>query len=107
MRRSQWTSPAASRRPPPPRPHCLAVNITPGFYLIGLSNMDADKDRNIQLLKELACFDIPVVYSNNLRAILRRWTYGVVLGTRGPLASTSVTLALREVLCAYPAAAAQ
>jgi hypothetical protein len=41
-----------------------------GFYMIGLSNMDADKDRNMQLLKERAWFDIPVVYSNNRRAIL-------------------------------------
>ena len=48
----------------------LAVKVTPGFYLIGLSNMEADKDRNIQLLNERAWFDIPVVYSNNRRAIL-------------------------------------
>jgi hypothetical protein len=34
--------------------------------MIGLSNMDADKDRNMQLLKERA---FPVVYSNNRRAI--------------------------------------
>jgi hypothetical protein len=48
----------------------LAVKVTPGFYLIGLSNADADKDRNLQLLKERAWFDIPVVYNNNRRAIL-------------------------------------
>ena len=48
----------------------LAVKVTPAFYLIGLSNMEADKDRNIQLLNERAWFDIPVVYSNNRRAIL-------------------------------------
>jgi len=48
----------------------LAVKVTPGFYLIGLSNADADKDRNIQLLKERSWFDIPVVYNNNRRAIL-------------------------------------
>jgi hypothetical protein len=48
----------------------LAVKVTPAFYLIGLSNMDADKDRNLQLLKERAWFDIPVVYNNNRRAIL-------------------------------------
>ena len=30
----------------------LAVKVTPGFYLIGLSNLDADKERNLQLLKE-------------------------------------------------------
>jgi hypothetical protein len=38
--------------------------------MIGLSNMDADKDRYVQLLKERAWFDIPLVYSNNRRAIL-------------------------------------
>jgi hypothetical protein len=48
----------------------LAVKVTPGFYLIGLSNSDPDKDRNMQLLKERGWFDIPVVYNNNRRAIL-------------------------------------
>src|SRR6266446_5355772 len=48
----------------------LAVKVTPAFYLIGLSNVDADKDRNLQLLKERSWFDIPVVYNNNRRAIL-------------------------------------
>jgi hypothetical protein len=48
----------------------LAVKVTNGFYLIGLSNVDADKDRNLQLLKERGWFDIPVVYNNNRRAIL-------------------------------------
>jgi len=44
--------------------------VTPGFYLIGLSNAETDKDRNIQLLKERSWFDIPVVYNNKRRAIL-------------------------------------
>src|SRR5262245_3691147 len=48
----------------------LAVKVTPGFYLIGLSNADADKDRNLQLLKERSWFDIPVVYNNYRRVIL-------------------------------------
>jgi hypothetical protein len=48
----------------------LAVKVTPGFYLIGLSNHDADKERNLQLLKERGWIDIPVVYNNNRRAIL-------------------------------------
>ena len=48
----------------------LAVKVTPGFYLIGLSNAETDKDRNLQLLKERSWFDIPVVYNNNRRAIL-------------------------------------
>ena len=48
----------------------LAVKVTNGFFLIGLSAVEADRDRNIQLLKERSWFDIPVVYSNNRRAIL-------------------------------------
>ncbi len=48
----------------------LAVKVTNGFFLIGLSASDADKERNVQMLKERQWFDIPVVYSNNRRAIL-------------------------------------
>jgi hypothetical protein len=48
----------------------LAVKVTNGFFLIGLSSIDTDRERNVQLLKERAWFDIPVVYNNNRRAIL-------------------------------------
>jgi hypothetical protein len=48
----------------------LAVKVMTGFFLIGLSSTEADMQRNIQLLKERAWFDIPVVYGNNRRAIL-------------------------------------
>jgi hypothetical protein len=48
----------------------LAVKVTNGFFLIGLSAVEADRERNIQLLKERSWFDIPVVYGNNRRAIL-------------------------------------
>ena len=48
----------------------LAVKVTAGFFMIGLSNVEADRERNIQLLKERAWLDIPLVYGNNLRAIL-------------------------------------
>jgi hypothetical protein len=48
----------------------LAVKVTTGFFLIGLSAVDADMQRNIQLLKERPWFDIPLVYNNNKRAIL-------------------------------------
>jgi hypothetical protein len=48
----------------------LAVKVTAGYFLIGLSNLDADKDYNLQMLKERAWFDIPVVYNNSRRAIL-------------------------------------
>jgi hypothetical protein len=48
----------------------LAVKVTEGFFLVGLSNVDADRDRNIQLLKERSWFDVPLVYSNQRRAII-------------------------------------
>lgn len=48
----------------------LAVKVTNGFFLIGLSAVESDLQRNLQLLKERAWFDIPIVYANNRRAIL-------------------------------------
>lgn len=48
----------------------LAVKVTDGFFLVGLSNVDADRSRNVQLLKERSWFDVPLVYSNQRRAII-------------------------------------
>ena len=48
----------------------LAVKVTDNFFLIGLSNVDADRSRNLQLLKERSWFDIPLVYTNQRRAII-------------------------------------
>jgi hypothetical protein len=48
----------------------LAVKVTSGYFLIGLSNSETDKEYNLQMLKERSWFDIPVVYDNNRRAIL-------------------------------------
>lgn len=48
----------------------LAVKVTDGFFLIGLSNVDTDRQRNIQLLKDRTWFDVPIVYNNQRRAIL-------------------------------------
>jgi hypothetical protein len=48
----------------------LAVKVTNGFFLIGLSAVESDLQRNIALLKERGWFDIPIVYANNRRAIL-------------------------------------
>ena len=48
----------------------LAVKVTDGFFLVGLSNVDTDRSRNIQLLKERSWFDMPMVYANQRRAIL-------------------------------------
>jgi hypothetical protein len=49
----------------------LAVKVATGDFLIGLSGAPADKERNIQLLKDRPWIDIPIVYANNRRAILR------------------------------------
>jgi hypothetical protein len=48
----------------------LAVKVTNGYFLIGLSAVDIDKQRNISLLKDQDWFDIPIVYTNGKRAIL-------------------------------------
>jgi hypothetical protein len=48
----------------------LVVRVTPGFFLIGLSNMAADRDRNLSLLRERPWMDIPFVYNNGRRAVI-------------------------------------
>lgn len=48
----------------------LAVKVTDGFFLVGLSNVEADRARNLQLLKERSWFDVPLVYTNQRRAII-------------------------------------
>ena len=48
----------------------LAVKVTTGFFLIGLSATETEMQRNLQLLKTRGWFDIPVVYNNGRRAIL-------------------------------------
>ena len=39
-------------------------------FLVGLSNVDAERARNVQLLKERSWFDVPLVYANQRRAII-------------------------------------
>mgnify|MGYP007095362476 CR=1 FL=1 len=48
----------------------VAVKVTDGFFLVGLSNVDTDRARNLQLLKERSWFDVPLVYANQRRAII-------------------------------------
>jgi len=60
-----------------------AVKVTTNFFLIGLSSVDADMQRNIQLLKERSWFDIPVVYGDGKRAII-----AIEKGTPGERAFT-------------------
>lgn len=46
----------------------VSVKVTEGSFLLGLSNQQTV--RNLQMLKERAWFDIPMVYANRSRGIL-------------------------------------
>ncbi len=48
----------------------LAVKVTNGYFLIGLSSVQVDKERNIEMLKNRDWFDVPIVYTSGKRAIL-------------------------------------
>lgn len=48
----------------------LATKTTKGSFLVGLSNREDDRMRNLQLLKERSWFDIPMVYASQRRGIL-------------------------------------
>jgi hypothetical protein len=48
----------------------LAVKVTDGFFLVGLSSVATDRQRNVGLLLGRGWFDIPMVYTNQRRAIL-------------------------------------
>lgn len=48
----------------------LAVRVAPGFFLIGLSALDADIQRNLAFLITRNWLDLPIVFENGRRAIL-------------------------------------
>jgi hypothetical protein len=48
----------------------LAVKVTNGTFLVGLSNVEADREHNLQLLRERRWIDFPLVYANQHRGIL-------------------------------------
>ncbi len=48
----------------------ISVRITNGFFLVGLSAVDIDRQRNTQLLKERDAIIIPLLYNNGRRGIL-------------------------------------
>ena len=48
----------------------LVVRVMPGFFLVGLSAIDADREQNLSLLRERGWLDIPFVYNNGRRAVL-------------------------------------
>lgn len=48
----------------------LSVRITKGRFLVGLSNVAHERERNLRLLKERSWFDIPMVYADHRRGVL-------------------------------------
>ena len=48
----------------------LAVDVTAGYFIVGLSSVEGDMSRNIQMLKESSWIDVPLFYKNGRRAIL-------------------------------------
>ncbi|MFC7396264.1 histidine kinase [Chelatococcus sp. GCM10030263] len=48
----------------------LPVPVTENFFLIGLSNLSADVDRNTDLLKTRGWIDLPLRFANGRRAVL-------------------------------------
>jgi hypothetical protein len=49
----------------------VTAKVTNGFFLIGLSAIEADVQQNMQLLKERPWLGIAIVYNNGERAILK------------------------------------
>ncbi len=48
----------------------VSVKVADDLFLIGLSNVEADRQRNVQLMREQPWLDVPIVYSDGTRAIL-------------------------------------
>jgi hypothetical protein len=69
-----------------------AVKVITGFFLMGLSAVDADREHNVQLLlKERAWLVIPIVYSDGHRALL-----SIEKGTPGERAIAEAFAAWRQ-----------
>jgi len=48
----------------------LPVPVTPNFFLVGLSNLASDVERNTELLRSRSWMDIPLRYASGRRAVL-------------------------------------
>ena len=48
----------------------LRVKVTNGFFLVGLSSVESDVQRNVQLLKERSWLNVPIAYTDGTRALL-------------------------------------
>jgi hypothetical protein len=66
----------------------LSAKVTTGTFRVGLSNVAAERARNLRFLSERAWFDIPLVYADRRRGIL-----AIGKGVRGELAFRDAMLA--------------
>lgn len=48
----------------------ISIRVMQGFFLIGLSAAETDRDRNLQAMRTLAWLDIPFIYNNGRRAVV-------------------------------------
>jgi hypothetical protein len=48
----------------------LSVKVKDGYFLIGLSGVDTDRQRNLRLLNDQNWLDVPIVFNSGKRAIL-------------------------------------
>jgi hypothetical protein len=48
----------------------LAVKVGEDLFVVGLSNSEADRQRNIELIKQRSWLDMPMIFTNQRRAIL-------------------------------------
>jgi hypothetical protein len=67
------------------------AKVTPRYFLVGLSSVESDMQRNLKLLKDTASIDIQIVYSTGRRAIL-----AIEKGTPGERAFKEALLAWNE-----------
>jgi hypothetical protein len=84
----------------------VSVKVADNLFLIGLSNVDADKQRNVQLIKEQTWLEVPIVYSDGHRAVLA--VYKGKLGERAtavlglPAVESAIPEQPREVPASAP-----
>jgi hypothetical protein len=48
----------------------LGVKVTDGVFLVGLSNVESDRAKNVELMKTRPWLDVPLVYANQRRGLL-------------------------------------
>jgi len=76
----------------------LAVKVNPTLFLVGLSTAPADRQRNLALMQVYPWFDVPIVYTNNKKAV-----FVFEKGTAGEQAFNDVFSAWGELLPQPPA----